>query len=140
MKSPSNRGAEVTTDKGREIHKEPIVAWCIVKYETQNMTDNISTVPVEGMVTFDHDTHPPAFDVFTDVSSDSEVLGVVPDNHGTLAVYGWLPVDEPMEAVLLGYEYVDASNPDWDTVIEAKQNYEERYDNLDTGKFSEDEK
>lgn len=131
MKSNRERGSRVRTDKGREIHKEPVIAWAIVKYESGGLTHGISTTPVEGMVTLDHDTHPPAFEKMSDISSDSEVLGVVPDTHGTLAVYGWLPIGKPQDAVLLGYEYSDASNPNWDTVIESKQSSDDRYENID---------
>lgn len=118
------------TPEGREIWKEPIVAYAIVGSEmTVGDEDQLNPetktyvahFPLTAEITLPGggvgDGH------MVDIPGDFEILSIVPAQAGHYEVKA--VVDEEEGWIdRIGYEYAGASNPDWDSIIDQKRSGE----------------
>jgi hypothetical protein len=105
-----------TTESGRTIYKEPVIAWAIARSEGPSGSDEdyLSYRPIVAQVAVSPPRQP--FDNTAMVLEDDEVEGVVPASDGTFKVYA--PMGEHGGWEEIGFELPGASNPDWDNMID----------------------
>lgn len=105
-----------TTESGRTIYKEPVVAWAVTRSEGGRDSDqaHLHYRPIVAQVALSPPGQP--FDNSAMILEDDEVEGVVPASDGTFKVYA--PMGEHGDWEELGFELPGASNPDWDNMID----------------------
>lgn len=115
-----------TTGSGEPLMKEVVTGWMVTQLESNGGGEqNVFQKPiVAGATDSSGDyAHGRSFPIL----EGETVLDVIPAEPGTRMVYGVIGSDWEE----LGIEYPDASNPDWDEVLDSKTRFKKNVSNTD---------
>lgn len=113
------------TEKGRAIIKKPVQAWVVTVRGNSEDSQTVFHKPMITEVTIGPDRD--MFDSGVDCFEGEEILDVIPAQEGTFEVSA--PFGEHGDWFPLGFEYPNASNPNWDNLIERHdKEYNGEYD------------
>jgi len=104
---------EGQSNKEKDIIRDLIVGFLIVRSKVPNGVSYVSTIPL--------DTSWDGFNDNIDIDPNEEIIGIIPAPPGSYKILGLVPNKDDIGSYEnLGYEYRGAYFPDWKKLLEEK--------------------